>query len=255
MILEVGNVSRRFGGLHALRDVSMTVPPGSVTGLIGPNGAGKSTLLDVVSGFTAPDSGVLRFRGRDITRTGPAGRARLGLARTFQDVGVFPTLTVLENVMLGVGRHRGETLWRVLLTPHTLRAEHRDLAQTAMAVLRRVGVVDDRPDQLAGELSYGQQKLVAIARMIASRPALALLDEPGSGLPLTMVAALGGLIRSMADEGTAVVIVDHNMQLVLELAGHVVVMNDGRVLAEGTPTAIRADPEVLRVYLRSEAKS
>ncbi|TJV46041.1 MAG: ABC transporter ATP-binding protein [Mesorhizobium sp.] len=248
--LQARNISRTYGDLVALDNVSVDIPCGMVTGLIGPNGAGKSTLLSILSGSERPVSGQVLLGGRDITREPSHRRVGLGITRTFQDVEIFPTLTVLENILLGFQEQKGEQLWRLLLTPGAVRRQRDHFVAQALEILKTVGVIDQRPDERAGNLSYGQQKLLALARILPTDASFFMLDEPGSGLPRPMVAHMGKLLRQIAQEhGKGVVLVDHNMELVLEYAEHVIVMHHGTLLAQGPPDFIRRHPDVLRVYL------
>ena len=250
VILQARNIVRSYGDLVALDDVSVDIPAGKVTGLIGPNGAGKSTLLSVISGFERPLSGQVLLRGVDVTHEPGYRRVGLGITRTFQDVEIFPTLTVLENVLLAFQDQRGEKLWRLFLTPRQVRRQREHFIGQSLEILKTVGIIDSRPDELAGNLSYGQQKLLALARMLPTNADFFLLDEPGSGLPRPMVAHMGRLLRQIAEEhGKGVVLVDHNMELVLEFAQHVIVMHHGTVLAQGAPDYVRKHPDVIRVYL------
>jgi branched-chain amino acid transport system ATP-binding protein len=249
-ILQVRNISRNFGGLVALSSVSFDVPRGVVTGLIGPNGAGKSTLLNIMSGFERPVSGEVLLDGKDITSVPGYARVKLGITRSFQDVEIFPTLTVLENVLLGFQNQYGESLWRLLVTPGAVIRQRREFIAQAMGILKSVGIIDERPDELAGNLSYGQQKLLAFARMLPTNAKIFMLDEPGSGLPRPMVAHLGELLERIAyDYDKSVILCDHNMDLVLRYSKHVLVLHHGEFLAQGTPDEIRRHPDVLRVYL------
>ena len=249
-ILLARNIVRTYGDLVALDNVSVDIPSGKVTGLIGPNGAGKSTLLSIISGFERPVSGQILLGGTDITHEPGYRRVEHGITRTFQDVEIFPTLTVLENVVLAFQSQKGEKLWRLLLTPREVRQQRDQFIGQALEILKTVGIIDERPNELAGNLSYGQQKLLALARMLPTNADFFMLDEPGSGLPRPMVAHMGRLLRQIATEhGKGVVLVDHNMELVLEYAQHVIVMHHGTVLAQGAPDYVRRHPDVIRVYL------
>jgi branched-chain amino acid transport system ATP-binding protein len=249
-IVEVSRVTRSYGELLALDDVTLSIPEGRITGLIGPNGAGKSTLLNIISGDEQPVSGTIRLGGVDVTLLPTHRRVGLGITRTFQDVEVFPTLTVLENVMLGFQNQKGEALWRLVATPRAVRSERDRLVAQALGILKAVRIIDERPDELAGNLSYGQQKLLALARLLPTNARLFMLDEPGSGLPRPMIAHMGGLLRHIVSRyGKSVLLVDHNMELVLEYAEHVIVLHHGKLLAQGSPEFVRNHPEVISVYL------
>ena len=249
-IIQVRHVNRNYGDLVALDDVSIDIPAGKFTALIGPNGAGKSTLLSVISGFERPVSGQVLLSGKDITSVPGHRRVALGITRSFQDVEIFPTLTVLENVLLGFQNQLGESLLRLLLTPGAVSRQRDQFIAQALAILKTVGIIDERPDEKAGNLSYGQQKLLALARMLPTNAQVFMLDEPGSGLPRPMVAHIGALLQRLAREyGKSVLLVDHNMELVLEYAEHVIVMHHGALLAQGPPDYVRRHPEVISVYL------
>jgi len=255
-ILQVRNISRNFGGLVALSNVTFDIPRGVVTGLIGPNGAGKSTLLNIMSGFERPVRGQILLEGQDITDVPGYARVKLGITRSFQDVEIFPTLTVLENVLLGFQNQYGEKLWRLILTPGAVLRQRREFIASALGILKSVGIIDDRPDELAGNLSYGQQKLLALARMLPTNAKIFMLDEPGSGLPRPIVAHMGELLERVAhDYDKSVILCDHNMDLVLKYSKHVLVLHHGEFLAGGTPDEIRNHHDVLRVYLAKPAES
>lgn len=243
------HISVSFGGLQALVGVSLAVPSNRVTALIGPNGAGKSTLLDVLSGFRRPRTGRVWFDGRDVTNTAPHTRARLGMVRTFQDVEVLRRLTSFENTLVGFPAQLGENLWRLLTSPRPVRKQQSIHRRRALELLDAVGLAD-KADLRSGDLSYGDQKLLVLARLLASDASLLMLDEPGAGLPGPLVEKLGALLRrAVAEFGKTVLLIDHNMDLVLNYADAVTVLHHGQLVASGTPNQIRADPEVRRVYL------
>ena len=246
-ILEVRGVSVRFGGLTALDAVALTVAPGQVVGVIGPNGAGKTTLLNVLCGFIQPDEGEVFIDGRRCHHLRPHELAGLGIARTLQGVGLFEGLSVVENVMTGANCRATAGFWPALLgLPRSSRDERR-LRQEAGQALDRVGagaVGDARP----GELPYGMRKKITLARALAARPKLLLLDEPASGLAENELVELGGLIRALAAE-TSLVIVEHHMDLMMSVCDSLVVLDFGKVIARGTPQEIQADPAVTAAYL------
>jgi len=249
-IVRVRNVNRNYGDLIALDNVSIDIPAGKFTGLIGPNGAGKSTLLSVISGFERPVSGQVFLSEIDITNVPRHRRVELGITRSFQDVEIFPTLTVLENVLLGFQDQLGERLSRLLFTPRAVKRQRDHFIEQALGILKTVGIIDERPDEKAGNLSYGQQKLLALARMLPTNAQLFMLDEPGSGLPRPMVAHMGALLQRLARQhGRSVLLVDHNIELVLNYADHVIAMPHGALLAQGSPDYVRRHPDVIRVYL------
>ncbi|MFE5711611.1 ABC transporter ATP-binding protein [Streptomyces sp. NPDC056501] len=240
-LLHAAGVGVRFGGVHALRDVTVSVRPGEVCGLIGPNGAGKTTLFDVLSGIRRPDGGSVALAGEDITRRSPAWRARHGIRRTFQRQQLFGQLTVADNLMVAQD-------WRGGLGPGARRHRER-----AAAVLRECGL-DELTDAYAGALPVGQARMVELARALADPPRVLLLDEPASGTTAEERRRLAAVVRHMAqEEKCAVLLVEHNVPFVMELCSRVVVLDLGRVLAEGTPDEVRADPAVREAYLGTSA--
>ena len=246
-VLEVRGVTVRFGGLTALSAVSLTVAPGQVVGIIGPNGAGKTTLLNVLCGFIRPDEGQVLIDGRHYHNLRPHRLAGLGIARTLQGVGLFDRLSAIENVMTGANCRAAAGFWSALLgLPRSGRDERR-LRQEAVEALDRVGA-GGAAGQRPGELSYGMRKRVALARALAARPKLLLLDEPASGLAEDELDELGGLIRELADE-TSLVIVEHHMDLMMSVCDSLVVFDFGKVISAGPPQQIQADPAVTAAYL------
>ncbi len=245
--LEVQGVTVRFGGLTALDGVSLTAVPGQVTGIIGPNGAGKTTLLNVLCGFVRPESGTIRFGGRELTGLRPHRLAGLGIARTLQGVGLFGGLSVVENVMVGATVHARAGFWSALAGAPRSDRDERRLRERALAALDQVGAAEHaeaRPDTLA----FGVRKRVALARALAARPSLLLLDEPASGLSEQELPELGGLISGLADDATLVVI-EHRMDLMMSVCDTITVLDFGKVIATGTPGQVQADPAVTAAYL------
>ena len=247
-LLEVTNVSHRFGGLVALTGVSFRVQQGQIKAVIGPNGAGKTTLFNVISGLLRPASGTVRFDGRNIAGTPPHRIAALGLSRTFQNPSLFLNMTALENVM--VGRHartRGGLFAAALRTPAQQR-EERAIRAAALALLESVGLAPtaDRP---VGALSFGQRRMVELARALATEPRLLLLDEPASGLNTGETEALAALIGRIRDRGVTILLVEHDVSLVMDISDSIVVLHFGQPIAEGEPAAIRNDARVVSVYL------
>lgn len=247
-LLRTDGVGVRFGGLVALEDVTIDVEPNIITALIGPNGAGKSTLLHAISGFQPVTSGRVLLRGADITTLPAHARIGLGMARTFQDNEVLPRLTVLENTLLGIQDQLGERVWRLVLTPQQVRRQKRASVERALAILDSLGL-KSLADRMAGALSYGQQKLLVLARMLATDADLFMLDEPGAGLSSRYIDQVGEALCKMVTLGKTVVLVDHNMRLIMNYAQRVVVLHHGQVIARGTPEEIKAHPEVLNCYL------
>jgi branched-chain amino acid transport system ATP-binding protein len=245
-VLEVRNVSVRFGGLTALDGVSLAVPPCHVMGVIGPNGAGKTTLLNVLCGFIRPDAGEVLFAGRRL-RVRPHQLASLGVARTLQGVGLYGGLTALENVMIGATCRAKAGFWPALLSLPRSGRDERMLRGLALEALSRVGA-EDVAGVLPGQLPYGTRKRIALARALVAKPGLILLDEPASGLDETELAQLGHLIRDLAAEGSLMV-VEHHMDLMMSVCDSIVVLDFGKVIATGSPREVQDNPAVTAAYL------
>jgi branched-chain amino acid transport system ATP-binding protein len=244
-ILEVRDLRKSFGGIAAVSGVSFDVHEGEILGLIGPNGSGKSTLFNCILGQLAPSSGEVRADGRDITGMRPCDLNRLGISRTFQLLQVFPQLTVRENLILAGQEHIG-SIWSRLAGP---RDAGLSAAANRMIDFFRLGAV---ADERAGSLSYGQQKLLDVAMAFMAGPRLVLLDEPAGGVNPTMLADLRERLRSINEKERATfVVIEHNMEFVMSLCRRILVLAEGRIIAEGTPKAIRADRRVIEAYLGS----
>jgi len=249
-VLEVRDVTVRFGGLTALDAVSLTAAPRQVTGIIGPNGAGKTTLLNVLCGFVRPATGEVSLGAASLTGLPPHRLASLGIARTLQGVGLFRGLTVLENVMAGATSQARAGFWPALLGLARSDRDERALRQRSLAALDRVGVAGEAgrlPDQLA----YGLRKRVALARALVTGPRVLLLDEPASGLSEAELPELGDLITELAEDAS-VVVVEHRMDLMMSVCQAIAVLDFGRLIAHGTPEAVQADPAVTDAYLGTE---
>jgi branched-chain amino acid transport system ATP-binding protein len=246
--LECSRLTKSFGGLRAIDDVSFTVPHGVITALIGPNGAGKTTLFNLVTNLFAIDDGSVRFYGTELGGIQPSAVARLGLLRTFQTARVFPGLTALENIMVGAHRHLSTRASAQMLWLPRARAEERSVAARASALLDLVGLSAFR-DVAATSLPIGAQKLVELCRALAAAPRLLLLDEPAAGLNDAETAELAALLRAIRAVGVTVLVVEHNMSLVMDVADQVIVLDLGRVIARGTPEAVQRDQRVIEAYL------
>jgi branched-chain amino acid transport system ATP-binding protein len=249
-LLEVETVGIVFGGLAALTDVSLSVEAGTVCAVIGPNGAGKTTLFNAISGFEKPHTGVVRLDGEAITGLPPYAISQRGLRRTFQNGGMFGDMTVLENVLVGADRETKTTAVGMLAALRRDRTEERRAVASARAMLDRTGI-GRLHDTRVRDLSFGQQRLVEITRALISQPRVLLLDEPAVGLSQAERDALVETLRDLAGCGMAVLLVEHVIDLVMAASDRVMVLNFGRVLAEGTPQEMRNNQAVLEAYLGS----
>jgi len=251
-LLDVSGATVRFGGIHALTNADFCIPDGSVTALIGPNGAGKTTMLNAITGMVSINEGTIHLDGQDIAGLPPHKRAAAGVVRTFQNLEVFTSMTVLENVM--TGRHAAThypILASLLRTPAFRRAE-RQCREIALDCLEFVGLADAHKTP-AGDLPYGRQRLLEMARALAAAPKLLLLDEPAAGLNSKETAQLGDLILAIRDKRRVTVgLVEHDMDLIMRVSDHITVLNFGHPLASGTPDQIQANPDVIKAYLGEE---
>jgi ABC-type branched-subunit amino acid transport system ATPase component len=253
MLLQVNNVTRTFGGVTALEGVSLAVEKGSVHGLIGPNGAGKTTLINVLSGIIAPSSGEVLFDDRPVQALPAHQLAARGVARTFQNIRLFPAMTCLENVIAGQHLVASRPYFPRLFCLPSAGREEKELRRQAMDCLQRVGI-EARAHFPAKGLSYGERRRLEIARALASRPRLLLLDEPVAGMRQKEVQQVGELIQSLAVEGMTILLIEHNMSFVMRLCSRITVLNFGRTLITGSPEQVARHPDVIEAYLGASEK-
>lgn len=247
-VLEARQAALAYGGVVALDGVDLTVEEGEIHAVIGPNGAGKTTLLNVCSGMAMPDAGTIHVCGNDVTGMRPSATNRAGLARTFQNIQLFPHATAADNVFVGAAARSDVGALRTLIGTPRARQQEDEARKVAMSCLRTVGLTA-RAGAIAGSLPYGSQRLLEIARALATQPRVLLLDEPGAGFNPDEKARLAELVRHIRDTGIAIVIVEHDMPLVMGLADTVTVLNFGVRIAHGDPRTVVEDPAVIEAYL------
>jgi ABC-type branched-subunit amino acid transport system ATPase component len=251
-IFRASGLSKNFGGVRAVKDVSLAVAPATVFAIIGPNGAGKSTLLNLISGVHPPDAGTVMFDSLDVTDLAPHARVRHGLARTFQKIRLFKQLSVLDNVVAGFHARHRMPAWQYVWHGAAFRSDRARCRAEAAELLAFVGL-SGRAQALAGALSYGEQRMLEIARALATAPRLLLIDEPAAGLNAAEVEGLLERIRVLRERGMTVIVVEHNMDLVMNVADRVLVMDYGEPLFEGTPAEVQVHPGVIAAYLGAQS--
>lgn len=247
-MLEVRGITQRFGGVTALEDVSFTVEKGAITGIIGPNGAGKTTLFNIVTGIYTPTSGTVYLEGKDVTRLAPERLAARGMVRTFQNIELFGKMTVLENVMVGLHTKGSSGILASAFRLPWQIAEEKRLREQAYHWLEFTGITD-LADAEAGSLPFGKGRLLETARAMALEPKVLLMDEPAAGLNSRETLELAHLIQKIRESGITVALVEHDMELVMDICEAIVVLNLGKKLAEGTPREIQENPDVIAAYL------
>jgi branched-chain amino acid transport system ATP-binding protein len=249
-LMAAERVTKEFGGLVAVDDVSFDIPEHSIVSLIGPNGAGKTTLFNMLTGLYKPTSGRIAFRHQDVTRARPDQITAMGVARTFQNIRLFGAMTALENVMIGHHARMRAGVFGSIIRPPWVRKEEREVRARARELLEYVGLREQVFSQLAAQLSYGDQRRIEIARALASEPTLLLLDEPTAGMNPQESAALTDFMRQLRDElKLTILLIEHDMKVVMDVSERVTVLNHGAKIAEGPAAEVRADPSVIEAYL------
>ena len=252
-LLEIETVYKAFGGVQALSDITFALKPGSITGLIGPNGAGKTTLFNLISGIFPADQGEIFFNGNSIKKIKSHKLVGLGISRTFQNVELFESMTVLENILVGQHTRTRCGMWGSILRFPWVMAEEKNARRFAMELLDFVGL-HGHADKTSGDLPFGWQRLLEIARALAARPALLLLDEPAAGLNIVETMHLGDLIKKIRNQGVTILLVEHDMSLTMEISDWIVVLDQGKKIAQGTPRTVQANEAVIAAYLGTSGK-
>lgn len=250
-LLETQEVSKRFGGVTAVKAVSIAVESGEIVGMIGPNGSGKSSFINLLSGIYTPDRGRIVFEGRDIAGLPAHAVTRRGIARTFQNLRVFSNISVLNNLLIGRHCRVPNSLFNVYFNPKGSRQIEKEAEIRVLALLEMVGLAHRKAD-FARNLSYGSQRLLEVCRALASEPKLLLLDEPCAGMNPAEMEALAVFLKSLQRQGTTIFIIEHNMKFIMSIAERIIVLNAGEKFREGAPAAVQNDIQVQRIYLGEE---
>jgi len=250
-MLKLSSVSKNFGGLQVLHDVSFNMQPGSIFGLIGPNGAGKTTIVNLITGLIKPTSGELNFNGQNLSHIASHEITRLGIARTFQNIRIFKEMNLLENVIVGMHDHLNYGAVSMLFNLRSYRQAETNAKQRALELLSWVKL-DHKAQMLADNLSYGEQRKLELARALATEPKLLLLDEPVAGMNPTEKTELMAEIKNIRDRGFSIFMIEHDMRFVMELCDHIAVLNFGKIIADGSPQEVRHNQQVIEAYLGKE---
>jgi ABC-type branched-subunit amino acid transport system ATPase component len=247
-LLAIQGISKQFGGVQALSKCNLTIHPGELVGLLGSNGAGKTTLFNLITGFLTPDSGTITFRNTNLLSLPPDRITHLGITRTFQQLRLIRQLTVLENLLLAFPRQPGEHLPNLFLRPQLTAAKEKKHRDQAMSILQDIGLTT-KHNSLTDDLSYGQQKLLSIGCCLATGADLLLLDEPIAGVSPAMIDQILPIIQALPQQGKSVLLIEHNMDVVMNLCDRLIFMDAGTIVCEGSPEAVRNDPRVIAAYL------